>query len=151
MTILMKWNKKYNYPSSTRSVIRGARHYNLGQEQLPSVTTILSRTQTQEKRESLQKWKDKIGTDQATRIRAQAAERGTAMHKFLEAHLHGKQRLDLTPIGQEARTMAQQIIEKGLTDLGEFWGTEVTVFYPGLYAGATDLVAWMRALTRLGI
>ena len=146
MTILMKWNKKYNYPSSSRSVIRGSRHYNLGQEQLPSVTTILSATQTQEKRESLQKWKDRIGADQATRIRDQAAERGTAMHAFLEDHLHGKQRVDLTPIGQEARTMAQQIIEKGLTDLGEFWGTEVTVFYPGLYAGATDLVGMYQGI-----
>ena len=146
MTILMKWNKKYNYPSSSRSVIRGSRHYNLGQEQLPSVTTILSRTQTQEKKDALAKWQAREGMKQATRIRDQAAERGTAMHKFLEAHLHGKQRLDLTPIGQEARTMAQQIIEKGLTDLGEFWGTEVTVFYPGLYAGATDLVGMYQGI-----
>ena len=61
------------------------------------------------------------------------------MHSFLEAYLHGKQRLDLTSIGQEARTMAHRIIEQGLKDLEEFWGTEVTVFYPGLYAGATDL------------
>ncbi len=71
-------------------MIRGSRHYDLGQEQLPSVTTILSRTQTQEKRESLQKWKDRIGADQATRIRDQAAERRTAMHALLEDHLHGK-------------------------------------------------------------
>ena len=136
----MKWNKRFRYPSSTRSLIQGSRHYDLGNEKLPSVTTILAATQTKEKRESLQKWQDRIGKENAIRIRDQAAERGTAMHAFLEAHLHGKQRLDLTSIGQEARTMAQQIIEQGLKDLEEFWGTEVTVFYPGLYAGATDLV-----------
>ena len=136
----MKWNKKFRYPSSTRSLIRGSRHYDLGNEKLPSVTTILAATQTKEKRESLLKWQERIGKENATRIRDQAAERGTAMHAFLEAYLHGKQRVDLTNIGQEARIMAQQIIEQGLTDLEEFWGTEVTVFYPGLYAGATDLV-----------
>ena len=119
----MKWNKKYKYPSSTRSLIRGSRHYNLGPEKLPSVTTILSATQSQEKRESLQKWRDRIGQDQATRIRDQAAERGTAMHSYLEAHLHGKQRIDLTPVGQEARIMAQQIVDQGLKDLNEIWGS----------------------------
>ena len=136
----MKWNKKFKYPPSTRSLIRGSRHYDLGNEKLPSVTTILAATQTKEKRESLQKWQERIGKEEATRIRDQAAERGTAMHAFLEAYLHGKRRVDLTSIGQEARTMAHQIIEQGLKDLEEFWGTEVTVFYPGLYAGATDLV-----------
>ena len=35
--------------------------------------------------------------------------------------------------------MAQQIINKGLSDLNEIWGSEVVVFYPGLYAGATDI------------
>ena len=145
----MKWNKKYKYPSSTRSLIRGSRHYNLGPEKLPSVTTILSATQSQEKRESLQKWRDRIGQDQATRIRDQAAERGTAMHSYLEAHLHGKQRIDLTPVGQEARIMAQQIVDQGLKDLNEIWGSEVTVYYPGIYAGATDLVGMYQGTESL--
>jgi genome maintenance exonuclease 1 len=35
--------------------------------------------------------------------------------------------------------MAQQIIDNGLKDLTEIWGSEVTIHYPGLYAGATDL------------
>jgi len=136
----MKWNKRFKYPPSTRSLIRGSRHYDLGQEKLPSVTTILSATQSVEKRDSLQKWKERVGKENATRIRDQAAERGTAMHAYLEAYLLGKQRVDLTPIGQEARTMAQMIVDQGLKDLNEIWGSEVTVYYPGLYAGATDLV-----------
>ena len=36
--------------------------------------------------------------------------------------------------------MARRIIEAGLGDLGEVWGTEVTLYYPDLYAGATDVV-----------
>jgi genome maintenance exonuclease 1 len=36
--------------------------------------------------------------------------------------------------------MAIRIIEQGLCNLTEFYGTECTLYYPGLYAGQTDLV-----------
>ncbi len=36
--------------------------------------------------------------------------------------------------------MAQKIIEKGLSNVTEYYGSEITLFYPGLYAGSTDLV-----------
>ena len=103
------------------------------------MTTILAATQSEEKQASLQRWKDRIGVAEADKIRDSAATRGTAMHAYLEDHLSGKQRIDLTPVGQEARTMAQQIVDQGLKDLNEIWGSEVTVYYPGLYAGATDV------------
>ena len=138
----MKWNKQFEYPASQRSMIRGQRHYDIGSvEKLPSVTTILSATQPKEKRESLERWKQSVGEEQATRIKDQAATRGTAMHNILEGYLLGQGHLDLTEVGQNAHTMAQQIINNGLRgSLHEIWGSEVTVYYPGLYAGATDVV-----------
>jgi hypothetical protein len=36
--------------------------------------------------------------------------------------------------------MAQKIIEEGLLPVEEYYGSEVTLYYPGLYAGSTDLV-----------
>ena len=135
----MKWNKRFTYPTSSRSLISGSRHYDIGQEKLPSVSTILAATQSEEKRQSLQRWKDRVGLDAADQIKNEAANRGTAMHAYLEDHLSGKNRIDLTPVGQEARTMAQMIVDQGLKDLNEIWGSEVTVHYPGLYAGATDV------------
>ena len=135
----MKWNKRFTYPTSSRSLISGSRHYDIGQEKLPSVTTILAATQSEEKQQSLQRWKDRVGLDAADQIKNEAANRGTAMHAYLEDHLSGKNRIDLTPVGQEARTMAQMIVDQGLKDLNEIWGSEVTVHYPGLYAGATDV------------
>ena len=36
--------------------------------------------------------------------------------------------------------MANEIIKKGLVDLEELWGSEVHLYYPGLYAGTTDVV-----------
>ena len=62
------------------------------------------------------------------------------MHKFLEHHILGTGYDDLTGLGQEAKTMAEKIIDVGLTPVEEYYGSEVTLYYPGLYAGSTDLV-----------
>ena len=44
----MKKNTKYRYPTTKRETIEGQRHYNIndGQWKLPSVTTILDKTQS---------------------------------------------------------------------------------------------------------
>ena len=135
----MKWNKLYKYPNSSRSLIEGNRHYDVSNEILPSVTTILQATQSEEKAASLARWKSKVGEKEAERVKNEAAARGTAMHQFLEYYIQNKKLLDLTDEGREASSMGQAIIENGLKDLEEIWGSEVTLFYPGLYAGQTDL------------
>jgi ATP-dependent exoDNAse (exonuclease V) beta subunit len=137
----MKHNPKFIYPTSSRSLINEERHYDIDAEKLPSVTTILQATQSDEKKASLAAWKTRVGEVEANRTRDQAAERGTSMHRILEGYMLGQYHLDLTDLGQNAHTMAQQIIDKGLKDrLTEFFGLEVTLYYPGLYAGATDVV-----------
>ena len=135
----MKWNKLYNYPKSMRSLVKDERHYEVGTEKLPSVTTILAATQSDEKRASLEAWKNKVGGIEADRIKNTAANRGTAMHSYLEMHINGENLLDLTIEGLAARSMAQTIIDKGLIELQEIWGNEVVLYYPELYAGQTDL------------
>ena len=136
----MKWNKKYNYPKSIRSLINDERHYDIGKEKLPSVTTILSATKSDEAKKSIARWKAKVGENEATRVRDTAASRGSNMHLHLERYILGTGHKDLTDEGQVAGDMAQVIIDKGLCDVSEIWGSEVTLYYPGLYAGATDLV-----------
>ena len=138
---MIKWNKRFEYPTSTRALINGKRHYDVGtEEKLPSVTTILSATQSEEKKESLAKWKQKVGENKADEIRDSAAERGTIMHRIIEGHLLGQRHADLSDLGQNAGTMAQKIIDEGLEGrMDEIWGSEITIYYPGLFAGATDL------------
>ena len=136
----MKWNKLYTYPTSTRSTVDGFRTYDVNEEKLPSVTTILGATKDQDAIDSINRWKAKVGEEAATRIRDQAASRGTNMHLHLERHIMGEGHLDLTEEGKVAKAMADTIIAKGFNDLQEIWGSEVTLFYPNLYAGATDLV-----------
>ena len=135
----MKWNKLYTYPPSTRSLIEGNRHYDVSNEILPSVTTILQATQSDEKKASLANWRQKVGENEADKIRDEAASRGTAMHQFLEFYLRNEKILDLSDEGQVASGMGQVIIDQGFSELKEIWGSEVTLFYPGLYAGSTDL------------
>ncbi len=123
-------------------MIDGKRHYEInGIEKLPSVTTILKATEPDEKRESLQAWRDRVGDENATRIVDESAARGTAMHKILEKYILEEGYLDLTNVGKEAHNMAIQVIQNGLSSVTEFYGSECTLYYPGLYAGQTDLIA----------
>ena len=136
----MKKNNCYKYPKTQREKIEGKRHYVFDKEKLPSVTTILSATESDEKRESLKAWREKVGEDNAARIVDESAARGTAMHKILEKYVLGEGYLDETTVGKQAHNMAIQVIQSGLSNVTEFYGTECTLYYPGLYAGQTDLV-----------
>ena len=130
-------NFKYKYHQGTRNTDHGSRIYNIAGFKLPSVTTILAKTKDQE---YLTKWKNKVGHEEAERIKNHSSKRGTSMHKFLEKHITGEGYEDLTEIGQQAKPMAEKIIEVGFTPISYYYGSEVMLHYPGLYAGATDLV-----------
>ena len=137
----MKRNNNYIYPKTIREMIDGKRDYEINViEKLPSVTTILKATEPDEKRESLQAWRDRVGDENATRIVDESAARGTAMHKILEKYILEQGYFDLTNVGKEAHNMAMQVIQNGLSNITEFYGSECTLYYPGLYAGQTDLI-----------
>ena len=138
---MIKWNKKFEYPKTIREAIEGQRHYVINDEKLPSVTTILSATQSAEKRASLEKWKREKGEAVAEQIKNTAANRGSIMHHIIESYLLGQRHADLSDLGRQAGVMAQTIYNEGLEGcMDEIWGSEVALYYPELYAGATDLV-----------
>ena len=136
----MKRNNSYRYPKTQREKIDGKRHYVFDKEKLPSVTTILDLTQSAEKRESLKAWTERVGEEAAEKIKSESAARGTAMHKILEKYILEQGYLDETSVGKQAHNMAIQVIQSGLSNVTEYYGTECTLYYPGLYAGQTDLV-----------
>jgi len=133
----MKKNDRYNYVRVPRSDDEGSRTYDVKGIHLPSVTTILARTKDQG---FIRRWKAKVGEEQAEAIKNIASKRGTSMHKFIEAFILQKGYEDMTSLGQQAKSMATKIIENALLPVEEYYGSEVTVYYPGLYAGSTDLV-----------
>lgn len=138
----MKLVERYVYPKTTRAKLGGLRHYTVDGEErpLPSVTTILGETKSKRDREGIERWIQKVGKVEADRIKNEAANRGTAMHKYLEDLIRGTRSMDLTTLGQQAQTMAEIIVERGLNDVDEVYGIESTLYYPELYAGSVDLV-----------
>jgi ATP-dependent exoDNAse (exonuclease V) beta subunit len=137
----MNWNNKFSYPKSMKSLINGSRHYAVNQEKLPSVTSILQATQSEEKKASLANWRARIGAVEANRIKNEASSRGTSMHSFLEKYLLGQLNLELLEIENKSKKMADEIIEQGIKNkLSEIWGTEATLYYPNKYAGTCDAV-----------
>ena len=136
----MQWNNKFSYPKSMRSMVNGSRMYAVNQEKLPSVTSILQATQSEEKKASLANWKARVGTVEANRIKNDASSRGTSMHAFLEKYLLGQLNLELLEEqDNKSKKMADEIIEQGIKNkLSEIWGTEATLYYPGKYAGTCD-------------
>ena len=122
-----------------RTSLEGQRRYEITGEKLPSVTSILKACESEEKKASLDAWRQRVGEDEATRITDNAASRGTLMHTVLEGHLLNRPVIDLTPEGQLATKMAKQIVDQGLTGkLEELWAAECVLFYPDMYAGASD-------------
>lgn len=137
------YNPKFKYTPINRSSVNGQRLYTTpDNEKLASVTTILDATKTEESKKALQEWRSRVGTKKAQEITTEAASRGTRMHKFLEDYVkQGKiTEPGSNPYSMQSHTMAQLIIESGLTYCEEFWGIEVPLYFPKVYAGTTDCV-----------
>ncbi len=136
------FNPKFNYKKLNR--IDGAsRLYETPDgSRVPSVTTILDKTKSEEKRQALANWRKRVGEEKAREITTEAAGRGTRMHKWLENYvLTGNTgEPGSNPYSIQSHQMAHTIISQGLVNCDETWGTEVQLYFPGLYAGTTDLV-----------
>jgi len=142
-------NTKFNYTPISRETIAGKRHYCLPDgSKVASVTTILDKTKPQESVDALNNWRKRVGAQAAQTITTEAAGRGTSMHSHLENYLReGKHALIGTNlVHAQAYKMADVIINDALKYLDEVWGLEVPVYYPGLYAGTTDLVGIYRGI-----
>ena len=136
------YNPKFNYEPLNRTTVDGKRHYCLPNgNKVPSVTTILDKTKPAEQREALANWKRAVGEKRAQEITTEAANRGTRMHAYLEQYVlqADLKPLPSNPFAHPSWFMAAEIIMQGLQpNVTEFWGTEVPVYYSGLYAGTTD-------------
>ena len=137
----MKWSNKFIYPKSTRSIEDGYRKYYLGEEKLPSVTTILSATKSEEEKAAIKNWQERVGFKEANRIKSEASSRGTSMHSYIEDYLRGRINESFFESNEQYKNMAKEIIEKGVNNkLDEIYGMEETIYYPEQYAGTADLI-----------
>jgi genome maintenance exonuclease 1 len=136
MTLIVN---RYPYNALTRENIDGQRKYQTPAGPVPSVTTILDKTKD---KSHLMQWRKRVGEAKAQEITTEAASVGTRMHKYLEEYVETGiwKEAGSNPYAQQANHMALQILNYGLTDVNEIWGSEVNLYMPGIYAGTTDLV-----------
>lgn len=131
---------KYPYHKINKTTINGKRFYATESGPLASVTTILDRTKPQKSVNALNNWRNRVGHAEARKITNEAANVGSKMHEYLEQWVDvgdftpGKTLPDIV-----SSRMANTVIENISPHIDEIWGSEVNLYYPGLYAGTTDL------------
>lgn len=131
---------KYHYQSMNR-IDGEIRLYQTPSGNLPSVTTILSATDSEDDKNALLNWRLAVGNDKADEIVNEACNIGTLMHENLERRLENKpDHIGSMPMRVLARRMADVIQENAWVNVTEVWGQEVPLYYPGMWAGTTDLV-----------
>ena len=141
----MSWklSNKFVYPSSTRSLINGKRHYDVDGDKYVSVTSILSATKDQKDIDALNKWKKDLGYAASAAISRQSSNRGTEMHSWIESILLLRANGELLDEINLPKKMAETIIENGINNkINEVYGCEAVFYYDGDYkfAGTADAV-----------
>ena len=137
----MIWNNKFNYPKSSRSIEDGLRKYLVNNQKLPSVTSILQQTKSDEDKAALKNWIERVGPAAANKIKNEASATGTSMHSYLEDFLRGRINESFFESNEKYKNMAKEIIDKGIKGkLEEIYGVETTLVYPEKYAGTADLI-----------
>lgn len=131
--------QKFTYKPLERVNIKGTRHYQTPDGQpLPSVTSIIDALKD---KTALHEWRRRVGNEEADRIIRLATGIGTQVHLHLEKYILNEDRPGGSNlIHQMARELSEIVIKTGLSKVDEVWGTEVPLYYPGLYAGTTDCV-----------
>jgi genome maintenance exonuclease 1 len=135
------YNPKFEYHQLNRTSEEGQRLYLTPDgKKVPSVTTILSATQPEEKKVALQNWRKRVGVERAQAITTEAANRGTRMHTYLEKYIKegAMPERGSNPYSFASHVMAKTVIEQGLKNVNEVWGVEIPLFFPQIYAGTTD-------------
>ena len=135
------YNPKFDYKPIPRVVLEGKRFYATPDgNNLPSVTTILDKTKSPDKIEALNRWRRSVGVEKAQQITTEAANRGTRMHTYLEQYVRDGaiKEPGSNPYTWPSHAMAKVVVDKGLKNVSEFWGIEVPLYFPNIYAGTTD-------------
>lgn len=133
-------NEKFDYIEIQDETLPcGTRYYNTPDgERLPSVTTVLSATKDMA---TLDAWRQRVGHERANREVKEATNVGKLMHENVERHILGMERKRKSNVVHSlAYDMAENIINRGLVFCDEVWGVEIPLWYPGAYAGRSDLI-----------
>lgn len=117
----------------------------------PSITTILSNTMTDEKKNMLKDWQERVGMEEADQIKNDAADRGTSLHNIMEKYVLGEDySTDLAASSKLVQRMFKQFIPV-LEKMDNIRLVEKPLYSSGLrVAGKVDLIAeWHGSLATI--
>ena len=117
--------------------INGKRHYQVGEEAYPSVTTALSGTA----KPALEAWKKRVGESQAIAISNAAKTRGTKFHALVEQYILNKETSlkSALPTTIELFHQVKPVLDQRI---GKVYGIEAPVYSHQLrVAGRFDFAA----------
>lgn len=136
---LVPIRNKFVYPKLKRLDLPTGRVYTLdGSDPVPSVTAILSGTKD---RTHLDEWEQRVGKEEAERIKNDAATVGTHMHSVVERLLLNRPlETPRTWLQVKGYRMGHILIETFFPHVDEVWGTEIPLLYTGKYAGTSDCI-----------
>ena len=137
----------YNITTSvTTETLKTGRTYFTPDGAYPSITTLLGKTSSSQI--WLQKWKDKVGEEEAARISKEATDRGTAVHEYLEKYWNGEDILgDLAREPANVRLPAKALINGTSRNVTEVWAQEIPVWSPTLkFAGRVDMIGLWNSI-----
>ena len=123
----------------------GCRFYHVHDKDLmyPSITSVLGHTMPDEKRLSLENWRNSMGHDEADAFTAEAARRGTAVHYMLEQFFDGvdKDKIDYSTAKNSDIEMFRSLIKFNAKNVTKVYCQEVALYSQILeVAGRVDLV-----------
>ena len=131
--------EKIQYKKLERVTTAEGRRY-IGDDNVPvpSVTTILDKTSD---KTALIAWRKRVGDQEANRVSKESAGLGTKVHNAIEKYILGEEvTFGNNVVSVMAKEMSNLVINEGLKNVDEIWGTEIGLIAPGLYAGTTDCV-----------
>ena len=133
----------FNYLDIETETYDNARWYQTPAGAYPSITSILGHTASQEKIDSLNRWRDSRGHKEADEYTQQRADHGTMVHLLIERFLKGEDAYAPVPgkIISGADIAAFKSLKFKLKNITSVWGQEVALFSTNLeIAGRCDLI-----------
>jgi genome maintenance exonuclease 1 len=137
------------YPEIEAEIFDNKRFYYTPSGPYPSITTILSGSESDEKKASLESWRQSLGVEKARQVSLAATTRGTNVHLLAERYL--KKQDPFMPINgvplSDSDKAAFNALKLKLDKIDEVWGQEVPL-YSDFYqvAGRCDLVGKFKGV-----
>lgn len=136
---MANYNNYDELPDLEAITLETGRTYQTPDGDFPSITTILGKTSNNI---WLQKWKERVGEEEARRVSKIATDRGTLVHSYLERHWNKENILpDLANEPLDVVHMVRSLVDLTQKNISTVYAQEIALWSPTLKcAGRVDKV-----------